>query len=158
MLVAAASLAIIGLTNVAGSLAAGGAGKPRAHEDDPVLDVCRARHRTVGLPCSTLGALDLLLVRGRAGCHLAGDGVADCRADRQAVWDALPRHPARTDLFSHQVGGFLGALMGGIAVVSTGSYQWMRWADAVLAFWAALVILPVREAPPQSRLTVALPA
>ena len=49
-------------------------------------------------------------------------------------------------LLSHQVGGFFGAWLGGLAVTSTGSYTWMWWADAVLALAAALINLPIKEA------------
>jgi predicted MFS family arabinose efflux permease len=49
-------------------------------------------------------------------------------------------------LFSHQVGGFFGAYLGGIAVTRTGSYEWMWYADMALAAAAALVNLPIREA------------
>ncbi|MFM8881404.1 MAG: MFS transporter [Betaproteobacteria bacterium] len=52
-------------------------------------------------------------------------------------------------LLSHQIGGFLGAWLGGIAIESTGSYQWMWFADMALALIAASVSLPVREAPPR---------
>jgi predicted MFS family arabinose efflux permease len=48
-------------------------------------------------------------------------------------------------LLSHQVGGFLGAWLGGIAFESTGSYQWMWYADMALSAAAALVNLPIRE-------------
>lgn len=51
-------------------------------------------------------------------------------------------------LLSHQIGGFLGAWLGGVAVVNNGDYLWMWWADAVLALGAALVNLPIREARP----------
>jgi predicted MFS family arabinose efflux permease len=49
-------------------------------------------------------------------------------------------------LLSHQIGGFFGAWLGGLAVARTGDYQWMWYADAVLAAAAALVNLPIREA------------
>ena len=49
-------------------------------------------------------------------------------------------------LLSHQIGGFLGAWLGGIAVVTTGNYDWMWWADIVLALLAAVLNLPIREA------------
>ncbi|MEI8303249.1 MAG: MFS transporter [Burkholderiales bacterium] len=48
-------------------------------------------------------------------------------------------------LLSHQIGGFFGAWLGGLAVAGTGSYLWMWYADAVLALAAALVNLPIRE-------------
>ena len=49
-------------------------------------------------------------------------------------------------LLSHQIGGFLGAWLGGIAFASTGSYDWMWYADIALALAASLVNLPIREA------------
>jgi MFS family permease len=49
-------------------------------------------------------------------------------------------------LLSHQVGGFFGAWLGGLAFVRFGDYQWMWYADIVLALGAALVNLPIREA------------
>ena len=54
-------------------------------------------------------------------------------------------------MLSHQVGGFLGAYMGGKAFEWTGAYDWMWYADIVLAVGAALVNLPIREAPPPPR-------
>lgn len=51
-------------------------------------------------------------------------------------------------LLSHQIGGFFGAWLGGIALASTGSYTWMWYADIALALAAAFVNLPIKEAPP----------
>jgi len=58
-------------------------------------------------------------------------------------------------LLSHQIGGFFGAYLGGIAVSTQGSYLWMWYADALLALGAALVNLPIREAPVERRPVVA---
>ena len=49
-------------------------------------------------------------------------------------------------MLSHQIGGFLGAYLGGKAFEWTGSYNWMWYADIVLAVGAALIHLPIREA------------
>ena len=49
-------------------------------------------------------------------------------------------------MVSHQVGGFLGAYLGGKAFEWTGSYDWMWYADIVLAVGAALIHLPIGEA------------
>lgn len=49
-------------------------------------------------------------------------------------------------LLSHQIGGFLGAWLGGLAIERNGSYLWMWYADIALAAAAALVNLPIREA------------
>jgi MFS family permease len=48
-------------------------------------------------------------------------------------------------MLAHQLGGFLGAYFGGKAFEWTGSYDWMWYADIVLAIGAALVHLPIRE-------------
>lgn len=49
-------------------------------------------------------------------------------------------------LLSHQIGGFFGAWLGGIALVRFGDYGWMWYADMALALGAALINFPVREA------------
>ncbi|HRH72530.1 MAG TPA: MFS transporter [Zoogloea sp.] len=49
-------------------------------------------------------------------------------------------------LLSHQIGGFLGAWLGGLAVVEFGNYNWMWYADMALAAMAAVINLPIREA------------
>ena len=48
-------------------------------------------------------------------------------------------------MVSHQVGGFLGAYLGGKAFEATGNYDWMWAADIALAVAAALIHLPIRE-------------
>lgn len=50
-------------------------------------------------------------------------------------------------LLSHQIGGFFGAWLGGLTISRFGDYGWMWYADMVLAAVAALVNLPIREAP-----------
>ncbi|MES2068747.1 MAG: MFS transporter [Pseudomonadota bacterium] len=49
-------------------------------------------------------------------------------------------------LLSHQIGGFFGAWLGGIARYQNGDYSWMWYADIALALLAALVNLPIKEA------------
>jgi MFS family permease len=49
-------------------------------------------------------------------------------------------------LLSHQIGGFLGAWLGGLSFVHFGDYTWMWYADILLAVGAALINLPIREA------------
>ncbi|HSB98269.1 MAG TPA: MFS transporter [Burkholderiaceae bacterium] len=50
-------------------------------------------------------------------------------------------------MLSHQMGAFLGAYLGGKTFEWTGSYDWMWWADIVLAVGAALAHLPIDERP-----------
>jgi len=52
-------------------------------------------------------------------------------------------------MLAHQIGGFLGAWLGGKAFEASGSYDWMWWADIALCVFAAAVHLPIREARPQ---------
>jgi MFS family permease len=61
-------------------------------------------------------------------------------------------------LLSHQIGGFFGAWLGGLAVVHFGDYAWMWYADIALAIAAALVNLPIREARSMPSLVPASPA
>ena len=49
-------------------------------------------------------------------------------------------------LLSHQIGGFFGAWLGGIAITERGSYDWMWYADIALALIAAVCNLPIKEA------------
>ncbi|MDA0982944.1 MAG: MFS transporter [Proteobacteria bacterium] len=51
-------------------------------------------------------------------------------------------------MMSHQVGGFLGAWLGGQAYEATGSFDWMWSIDIALCLFAAAVHLPIREARP----------
>lgn len=51
-----------------------------------------------------------------------------------------------TVMFSHQIGGFLGAWLGGKVFEYTGAYDWIWYVDILLAIFAALVHLPIREA------------
>jgi predicted MFS family arabinose efflux permease len=55
-------------------------------------------------------------------------------------------------MLAHQVGGFLGAYLGGYVFQATGSYDGVWYMDIALAAGAALVNLPIREAllPPRA--------
>ena len=50
-------------------------------------------------------------------------------------------------LLSHQVGGFLGAWLGGKVFTLTGSYDTIWIIDIILAIGAALIHMPIKEAP-----------
>ncbi|HWM81306.1 MAG TPA: MFS transporter [Pseudolabrys sp.] len=49
--------------------------------------------------------------------------------------------------FSHQVGGFLGVLLGGIAFERTGSYDVVWWLSVLFGVLSALINLPIVEKP-----------
>jgi predicted MFS family arabinose efflux permease len=58
-------------------------------------------------------------------------------------------------MVTHQVGGFLGAWLGGVVYQATGAYTWVWVADIALAVGAALIHLPIREATPAGRAVAA---
>ena len=61
-------------------------------------------------------------------------------------------------MFSHQIGGFLGAWLGGQVFEATGSYDWIWAVDILLAVGAALVHLPIREEPLRRTVSQGSPA
>lgn len=54
-------------------------------------------------------------------------------------------------MLAHQIGGFLGAYLGGQVFHRTGSYDWVWYIDIALAAGAALIHMPIREARPAPR-------
>jgi MFS family permease len=50
-------------------------------------------------------------------------------------------------MLTHQVGAFFGSWLGGKVFEATGAYDWVWYIDIVLAIGAALIHLPIREAP-----------
>ena len=52
-------------------------------------------------------------------------------------------------LLSHQIGGFFGAWLGGVSMEKLGDYSWMWYADIALALIAAAANLPIREKSPR---------
>ena len=51
--------------------------------------------------------------------------------------------------FSHQVGGFLGVWLGGIAFERTGSYDVIWWLSILFGVLSAVINLPIVEKPVQ---------
>jgi predicted MFS family arabinose efflux permease len=146
--VAAGSLAIIGLSNVAGSLGIGWLGG-RYRMKWLLFGVYFIRAAAIGvyllLPrtaltfyafAAVLGLTWLSTVPPTAGLVGKLFGVRYL-----ATLFGLT-------LLSHQIGGFFGAWLGGLALVRFGDYGWMWYADMSLALAAAFINLPIREARP----------
>jgi predicted MFS family arabinose efflux permease len=145
--VASWSLAIIGLANIAGSLAAGFA-----------TTRYRSKYILAWMYGSRAVLIALYLVAPKTALtfYLFAAGLG-------ATWLATVPPTAGIvgklfgvrflatlfgmTLLSHQIGGFLGAWLGGLAYESSGSYLWVWYADMALAAAAAIVNLPIREAP-----------
>ncbi len=47
--------------------------------------------------------------------------------------------------FSHQLGSFVGAYLGGYIFDQMGSYQWVWWIAIALGVFAACINLPIKE-------------
>jgi predicted MFS family arabinose efflux permease len=146
--VAANSLALIGLFNVAGSIGAGLLGQRY-----------RMKHLLAGIYAfrAVMIAAFLLMPKTALNVYLFS-------ASMGLTWLATvpPTSGIVGKLFgvrylgtlfgitlvSHQTGAFLGAWLGGLAMAQLGSYQWIWYADMALALAAAAANLPIREAKP----------
>ncbi len=145
--VSAAALALIGLFNIAGSLSAGVlAARYRMKHMLAVMYASRAVIILIYLAApktawtfyifaAALGFTWLATVPPTAGLVAKLFGVRYL-----ATLFGLT-------LLSHQIGGFFGAWLGGLSFVTYGNYNWMWYVDIALALAAALVNLPIREAP-----------
>jgi MFS family permease len=143
--VAANSLALIGLFNVVGSITAGWLcsrvrlkyllGAMYASRAVLILIYLAAPHTTMTFYvfAAALGATWLATIPPTAGLVTKLFGARFFAT----LFGLL--------IFVHQVGGFFGAYLGGLAFRHFGNYQWMWYADIVLASGAALINLPIRE-------------
>jgi MFS family permease len=147
--VAASSLAIIGLSNVVGSLTAGWLG-----------GVMRMKYLLFIMYFSRAAAVLIYLAAPKTpqtfyvfAVVLGITWLATVPPTAGLVGKLFGVRYLAT-LFglatlTHQIGGFLGAWLGGIAMTRFGDFTWMWYADAALALAAAFVNLPIREAPVQ---------
>ncbi|HBQ87822.1 MAG TPA: MFS transporter [Alcaligenes faecalis] len=144
--VASWSLALIGLANIFGSIAAGSC--IARWRSKYVLALMYASRAVLILWYLMMPKTDLVFYIFAIGLGLTWLATVPPTANIVAKLFGT-RYLATLfglALFSHQIGGFLGAWLGGIALTRFGDYSWMWWADIVLAVLAAIVNLPIREA------------
>jgi predicted MFS family arabinose efflux permease len=143
--VAGTSIALIGLFNVAGSLTAGALGQRM-----PMKYVLAAMYGSRAL----LIALYLLspptpMTFYIFAAALGFTWLATVPPTAGIIGKRFgPRYLGTLfglTLLSHQIGGFFGAWLGGVALERSGSYLWMWYADMTLAIVAAVANLPIRE-------------
>jgi predicted MFS family arabinose efflux permease len=143
--VASWSLAIIGLTNIVGSLLAGH--WVSRHRSKVVLFWMYGSRTLLVLAYLALPSSDWTFYAFAAGLGLTW--LATVPPTARLVGKLFGTRYLATlfglTLLSHQIGGFFGAWLGGIALAQGGNYLWMWYADAVLAAIAALCNLPIRE-------------
>ncbi len=145
--VSATALALIGLFNIAGSLAAGAlASRYRMKSMLAIIYASRAV-LIVAYLLAPKTALTFYLFAGALGFTW----LATVPPTAGLVGKLFGMRYLATlfgmTLLSHQIGGFFGAWLGGLSFVRFGDYSWMWYADILLALAAALVNLPIREAP-----------
>jgi predicted MFS family arabinose efflux permease len=144
--VSAASIGIIGLFNIAGSLLAGALGS-RYRMKYILAFMYGSRAVMIGLfllaPKTTLTFYLFAAALGLTWLATVPPtaGIVAKLFDTRYLATLFG-----LTFFTHQVGGFLGAWLGGISMAHSGNYQWMWYADIALASLASLVNLPIREA------------
>jgi predicted MFS family arabinose efflux permease len=156
--VAANSLAIIGLCNFGGSVLVGWLGGRYRMKN--ILAVLYAR-RAIVIVCYLLmpkTAFNVYLVAGALGFSWLATVPPTAGLVGKLFGTRYLTTLFGLTLLSHQIGGFLGAWLGGVAIAQLGSYQWMWYADIALALFAALVNLPIRESAPMRAVEQPVPA
>ena len=140
------SLAMLGLFNIVGSIAVGwAAGRWRMKSLLSLIYAARAlavlafllapKTGTVMLVfAAVMGLTFLSTVPPTAGLVAKFFGTANMATLFGIV------------MLTHQIGGFLGAWLGGKVFEATGSYDWIWYIDIMLAVGATLIHLPIREA------------
>ena len=145
--VGANSLAIIGLANVAGSLGAGWLGT-RYRLKNLLFWIYLTR--AVAILCY-MAAPKTALTFYLFATVLGMSWLATVPPTAGLVGKLFGVRYLATlfglTMLSHQLGAFYGAWLGGLAVARFGDYTWMWYTDAALAVFAALINLPIREAP-----------
>jgi MFS family permease len=143
--VAANSLALVGLFNVAGSLSAGWLGQRYRMKN--LLALLYAS-RALIVVCYLLmpkTAFNVYLVAGALGFTWLATVPPTAGIVGKLFGTRYIATLFGLTLFSHQIGAFLGAWLGGVAFEQRGSYDWIWYIDIALALAAALVNLPIRE-------------
>ena len=146
--VAANSLALIGAFNVAGSLFVGWLG--RQYRMKSILAWLYASRAAVVICYLWMPktALNVYLIAGALGFSWLATVPPTAGLVGKLFGTRYLTTLFGVTLLSHQIGGFLGAWLGGVAMARLGSYDWVWYADIVLALAAALINLPIKEEVP----------
>ncbi|MBK7813720.1 MAG: MFS transporter [Rhodocyclaceae bacterium] len=144
--VASWSLAIIGLSNIFGSLAAGWwVGRYRSKYVLFWMYGSRAAAILIYLALPRTD-LNFYLFAAAIGFSWLATVPPTARLVAKLFGTRYLATLFGLTLLTHQIGGFFGAWLGGLALTRGGDYAWMWYADTALALAAALFNLPIREA------------
>lgn len=150
--VAAMGIALVGLFNVAGAYAAGVLGA--RHSRRLLLSgIYLGRAVAIAL-FVTLPVTPLTVLLFGAAMGVLWLSTAPLTSGLVAVFFGTRNLATLFGIifFSHQVGSFLGVWIGAVVLTATGSYEMAWWLAVLLGVLAAVVHLPIREAPAQPRL------
>lgn len=141
------TLAVIGIFNIVGSLSSGWLSNrmPKRYLLS-IIYFTRAAAIVVfiTLPASPLATLIFAAVTGLMWLSTVPPTSALVAVMFGTRWLAMLFGFA---FFSHQVGGFLGVLIGGIAFERTGSYNLVWWLSVLFGVLSAVINLPIVEKP-----------
>src|SRR5438309_726134 len=141
------TLAVIGVFNILGSLAAGWLGN-RMSKPYLLSAIYFARALAIAafilLPASTPATLAFGATMGLLWLSTVPPTSALVALMFGTRWLAMLFGFA---FFSHQVGGFLGVWLGGILFERTGSYDAVWWLSVLFGVLSALINLPIVEKP-----------
>ncbi len=141
------TIAIIGLFNIVGSLTSGYLGNivPKRYILSTIYFV-RALSIAIfiSLPASTATTLAFGVITGLTWLSTVPPTSGLVAVMFGTRWLAMLYGFA---FFSHQVGGFLGVLLGGIVFEATGSYNPVWWLSVFFGVASALINLPIVEKP-----------
>jgi predicted MFS family arabinose efflux permease len=144
--VAANSLAIIGLANVAGSLGAGWLGARHRMKHLLFWIYLMRAAAVLGYMAAPKTALTFYIFALALGVTWLATLPPTAGIVGKLFGVRYLATLLGVSLAVHQIGGFYGAWLGGLAVAQFGDYGWMWYADALLATLAAVANLPIREA------------
>jgi MFS family permease len=141
------TLAVIGIFNIVGSLSSGWLSNrmPKRYLLS-IIYFTRAAAIVVFItvPASPLATLVFAAVTGLMWLSTVPPTSALVAVMFGTRWLAMLFGFA---FFSHQVGGFLGVLIGGIAFERTGSYNLVWWLSVLFGVLSAVINLPIVEKP-----------
>ena len=152
------TLAVIGLFNIVGSMTSGflGSRMPKRY----ILSIIYAARAAsivgfIMMPPSTVGTLIFGAVTGLLWLSTVPPTSGLVAVMFGTRWLTMLFGFA---FFSHQVGGFLGVLLGGFAFEYFGSYNPVWWLSVFFGVLSALINLPIVEKPVLRPAAAAMPA
>ena len=141
------TLAVIGMFNIVGSLGSGwlSTRMPKRYLLSSIYFIrAAAIVAFIALPASPTATLIFGAVTGLMWLSTVPPTSALVAVMFGTRWLAMLFGFA---FFSHQVGGFLGVLIGGIAFERTGSYDLVWWLSVLFGVLSAVINLPIVEKP-----------